>query len=273
MEMQQEGSGGREGKDSVNTGEYVGKEKKGPIALITLDRPGSLNVLGTRALRELDDSLTELERDEQIRALVITGGENFSAGADIKELHTKGPAEAEAFARLGQHVFRHIETMAKPVIAAIQGYALGGGCELALACDIRIAGEGAKLGQPEVNLGIMSGFGATYRLPRLVGMGKAKEMMLTGAVIAAWEAASIGLVNTVVKDGEVMERAEGIARALTGKSPISVKFIKELLNETTDMGKGLEREILAFAQCFAFVDSKEGILAFLEKRKPKFRGI
>jgi enoyl-CoA hydratase len=162
--------------------------------------------------------------------------------------------------------------MGKPVIAAMTGFALGGGCELALACDIRIAGESAKFGQPEVNLGLIPGFGGTQRLSRLVGIGKAKEMILTGEIINAKEAGSIGLVNRVVKDEELMTKAEEMAMTIAQKGPIAVKMAKKLINENQGIEKGLEKEIALFAQCFATQDRVEGINAFLEKRKPIFKG-
>lgn len=166
-----------------------------------------------------------------------------------------------------------IENMGKPVIAAINGFALGGGCELAIACDIRLAGESAKFGQPEVNLGLIPGFGGTQRLSRLVGVGKAKEMILTGEIISAKEAASIGLVNRVVKDEELMAKAEELAMFISLKGPIAVKMAKALINENQGIEKGLEKEINFFAQCFATQDRLDGINAFLEKRKPRFKGV
>ncbi|HAB52713.1 MAG TPA: hypothetical protein DCE80_11190, partial [Ignavibacteriales bacterium] len=179
----------------------------------------------------------------------------------------------EAFCRWGHKVFDQLEGMGKPVIAAVNGFALGGGCELAIACDIRIAGESAKFGQPEVNLGLIPGFGSTQRLSRLVGIGKAKEMILTGKIIDAKEAESIGLVNRVVKDEELMIVAEEMAQVIAQKPPIAVKMAKTLINENQEIKEGLEKEINLFAQCFATQDRLEGINAFLEKRKPEFKGI
>jgi len=163
--------------------------------------------------------------------------------------------------------------MGKPVIAAIAGYALGGGCELALACDIRIAGESAKFGQPEVNLGLIPGFGGTQRLSRLVGVGKAKEMIFTGEIIDAKEAESIGLVNRVEKDEELMAKAEEMATIIAQKAPVAVKMVKKLINENQEIKKGLEKEIAFFVQCFATQDCMEGINAFVEKGKPRFKGV
>ena len=230
------------------------------------------NILDTITLQELEKGLTELENDEKIRAIIITGGENFSAGANIKELKEMHPDEADAFSRLGHKVCDHIENMVKPVIAAVNGYVLGGGCEIALACDIRIAGENAKFGQPEINIGLIPGFGATQRLTRLLGIGRAKELILTGRIIDAIEAESIGLTSMVVDDDKLMDKAEEIAKALAQKSPITIKIAKSLINKNLDIKKGLEMEIVSFSDCFASRDHMEGINAFLEKRKPEFKG-
>jgi enoyl-CoA hydratase len=247
-------------------------ERKKEIGIINLNRPHAMNILDTITLKELEKGLIELENDEQIRAIIITGGENFSAGANIKELKEMHPDEAEAFSRLGQKVCDHIESLGKPVIAAVKGYALGGGCEIALACDIRIAGESAKFGQPEINIGLIPGFGATQRLKRLLGVGWAKELILTGRIIDALEAESIGLANIVVDDGKLMDRAEEIAKVLAQKSPLTIKIIKSLINEDQDIKKGLEMEMVSFSELFASMDHMEGINAFLEKRKPEFMG-
>jgi enoyl-CoA hydratase len=256
----------------MSTGERIRTEKRNGIGIISLNRPETLNILDSVTLKELGNVLGHIGDDEEVRAVIITGEKHFCAGADIREVREKSPEEAETFAKLGHSVFNAIEKMPKPVIAAILGYALGGGCELALACDLRIAGENAKLGQPEINLGIIPGFGATQRLSRLVGIGKAKEMVLTGKVIDAREAGAIGLVNQVVKDEEVMSTSEGLARLLAQKSPIALKLAKKLINENQETGKALESEIASFSECFATEDYIEGINAFLEKRAPKFKG-
>ena len=253
--------------------EHIKVEKKKEIGIITLNRPEARNALNRKMLQELGDAFTGLENDPQIRSIIITGNKDFCAGADIKEMHAIKPEEIEAFCRWGHKVFDQLEGMGKPVIAAMTGFALGGGCELALACDIRIAGESAKFGQPEVNLGLIPGFGGTQRLSRLVGIAKAKEMILTGKIIDVKEAESIGLVNRVVKDEELMIAAEEMAQVIAQKGPIAVKMAKALINENQEIDKGLEKEINLFSQCFSTQDRLEGINAFLEKRKPEFKDI
>ncbi|MCZ7395372.1 MAG: enoyl-CoA hydratase-related protein [Candidatus Methanoperedens sp.] len=255
----------------MNTNEHIKIEKKKEIGIIILDKP-AMNILDTKMLGELEDSLDELENDDKIRAIIITGEKNFCAGADIKELKEKHPEEAEVFSRLGHKVFNRVENMEKPVIAAVKGYALGGGCELALACDLRIAGDSAKLGLPEINLGLIPGFGGTQRLTRLVGIGNAKEMIFTGRSIDAKEALSIGLVNSLVNDEELMDKAVEMATVLAQKSPINIKIAKSLINKNLEIKKGLEMEMVSFSECFASEDHLEGINAFLEKRKPGFKG-
>lgn len=258
----------------MNTGnEHIKVEKKKEIGIITLNRPEARNALNRKMLQELADALAELENDLQIRGIIITGNKDFCAGADIREMNAIKPEEIEIFCRWGHKVFNQLEGMGKPVIAAITGFALGGGCELALASDIRIAGKGAKFGQPEVNLGLIPGFGGIQRLSRLVGVGKAKEMILTGEIITAKEAASIGLANRIVEDEELMTKAEEMAMVIAQKSPIAVRMVKTLINENQEIERGLEKEINLFAQCFATQDRLEGINAFLEKRKPEFKGM
>lgn len=235
--------------------------------------PESLNILDTITLKELRDVLVDLSEDPEVRVVIITGIKHFSAGADIKELKDKDPEKAKVFAKLGQGICDWIENMKKPVIAAIDGYAFGAGCEIALACDLRIASENAKLGQPEVNLGLIPGFGGTQRLTRLVGIGKAKEMILTGRTVDAKEAEAIGLVNNIVKSEELLQKAEEMALALSQKGPVAMRSAKMLINKNHEIRSGLEKEAVSFSECFATEDRVEGINAFLEKRPPRFKGI
>jgi len=255
----------------MDTGDGVRVARKNGIATITLARPETLNVLDTGMLTSLGRALEELEGEGKVRTVLLTGGKHFSAGADIREMAEKTPGEAEAFSRLGHAVFRRLETLSRPVIAAISGAALGGGCELALACDLRLAGASARFGQPEVSLGLVPGFGGTVRLGRLVGEGRARELILSGRIIEAAEAAEIGLVSRVVPDGELMERAEELAILIARKSPAALRTAKEILNGGSGREEGLEREVRAFARCFASPDRAEGIAAFLEKRPARFR--
>jgi enoyl-CoA hydratase len=257
----------------MTTGERIRIEKKEGIGTITFGRPQSLNVLDTLSLMNLRDVLSDLARDDAIRVLVITGDIHFCAGADIRELSDKDVDSAQVFAELGHSVCNRIEKMHKPVIAAVSGYALGAGCEIALACDMRIASAGAKFGQPEVALGLIPGFGGTQRLTRLVGMGASKEIILTGRIIDAAEAHSIGLVNAVVRDEQLLDKAWEMARLLVQKSPAAIKLAKRLINEHHGIGGELEMEIAFFADCFATEDHREGISAFLEKRPPRFKGV
>ncbi|MCZ7401151.1 MAG: enoyl-CoA hydratase-related protein [Candidatus Methanoperedens sp.] len=256
----------------ITGNEYFKIEQEKGFTTIILNRPQIRNVLDTGVLTELENYLNHLENDVETKVMIITGTGNFCAGANVKELMEKHPVEAETFSRLGHKVFNHIENMGKPVIAAVNGYALGGGCELAMACDIRIASENAKFGQPEVNLGLIPGFGGTQRLARLVGIGRAKELIFTGRIIDTNEAEAIGLVNKVVREEELMDRSKEMALVLAQKSSLILKVTKNLINTNHDIKKALDMEIKAFSECFASDDQIEGIKAFLEKRKPEFRG-
>ena len=256
----------------ITGNEIIKIEREKDITTIILNRPQVRNILDSEILIEMENNLTKIENDAETKVIIITGKDNFCAGANLKELMEKHPAEAETFSRLGHKVFNHIENMGKPVIAAVNGYALGGGCEFAMACDIRIASENAKFGQPEINLGLIPGFGGTQRLARLIGIGRAKEMIFTGRIIDAKEAEAIGLVNKVVKDEELMEKAMEMAHVLAQKSPLNLKIVKNLINKNHDIKKAMDMEIMDFSEIFASEDHLEGIKAFLEKRKPIFKG-
>src|SRR5215213_9639606 len=250
----------------------VGRE--GAVATVTVDRPDALNALDRPTLEELRDRLAELADDGETRVVVLTGsGEKaFVAGADIKYMSSLEVEEAKAWGALGQDCGRLLETMPKPTIAAINGFALGGGCELALACDIRFAATGAKLGQPEVNLGIIPGWGGTQRLARVCGLGIGKELIFTGRVIDADEALRIGLVNAV--HDPVLDKARETAALLAAKSPIALQLMKELANRALggDHAANLEAEGDTFGELFSSDDAKEGLTAFVEKRDAVFKG-
>lgn len=244
------------------------------VAVITVNRPNALNALNTEVLLELDSALDSLEKDQEVYAVILTGqGKAFVAGADIAEMKDKTIEEARAFSQLGSGIFRRIELMDKPVIAAVNGFALGGGCELSMACDIIIASEKAKFGQPEVGLGIIPGFGGTQRLPRIVGTKKAKELIFTGGTIGAEEAERIGMVNKVVPADELLTYAVEMAKTIASKGQIAVRYSKAVINRgiETDMNTGNAIEADLFALCFANGDQQEGMTAFMEKRKAEFK--
>ena len=239
---------------------------KGAIATLTIDRPESLNALSRKVLEELEQALHEVASNTEIRVLLLTGeGRAFVAGADIAEMRSLSPSEAKDFGALGSRVFRTIELMPMPVIAAVNGFCLGGGCEMALSADIRIASSKAKFGQPEVGLGITPGFSGTQRLPRTIGVGKAKELIYTGRVIRADEALAIGLVNQVVEPEE-------LAQEIASQSPNAVRLSKEAINRglQSDIDTGIAAENTLFGLAFAHPNQQEGMSAFLEKRKPQF---
>ncbi len=245
------------------------------VATITVDRPEKRNALNGQVRRELMAALDALEADDAVRVVVITGSGDkaFIAGADIGEFAERTPLEQRA-AMEGRRVFTAIADFPKPVIASINGYCLGGGCELALACDVRIAARRAKLGQPEVNLGILPGGGGTQRLPRLVGLGRAMRLILTGELIGAEEAERIGLVDILVDDDDLADRTAELAGSMAKHSPVALKLIKEAVRASAEMplSAGLEYERELFVTAFASEDRAEGIAAFLEKRAPEFRG-
>jgi enoyl-CoA hydratase len=243
------------------------------VALVKFNRP-PVNALNTALVKELYDVVEQLDRDAEVRAVVLTGeGKAFVAGADIAEMSKLSPLEAREFARNGHRSLNRLEQAEKPVICAINGFALGGGCEVALACDIRLMADGAKIGQPEVNLGIIPGFGGTQRLARLVGPGVAKELVCTGDHIDAQEALRIGLVNRVVAGDQLLETATNLACKIAAKGPSAVRLAKSVVNRGLDssLATGNALEIEAFGVCFASGEPKEGMTAFLEKRKPQWK--
>ncbi|WP_313133022.1 enoyl-CoA hydratase-related protein [Anaerocolumna sp.] len=250
--------------------EFVTYGEQNNISIITINRTKALNALNTAVLKELDKVLDEIDQD-RIRAVIITGSGDkaFVAGADISEMHKLTKAEGETFGRTGNEVFRKIETFPSPVIAAVNGYALGGGCELAMSCDIRICSENAVFGQPETGLGIIPGFGGTQRLARLISVGKAKEMIYTAGNIKSAEAYRIGLINGVYPQEELMEQALKMASKIAKNAPIAVRAAKKAINNglQTDMDGGIKIEEALFGSCFETEDQKEGMAAFLEKRK------
>jgi enoyl-CoA hydratase/carnithine racemase len=251
-------------------------EREGAIALVTVNRPQVLNALNIQTLDELHRAIKELKDDDTTRAVILTGagGKAFVAGADISELAGLSPVAMHEHATRGQQVFDAIENLGKPVIAAINGFALGGGCEMAMACTVRIAADSARLGQPEINLGLLPGFAGTQRLPRLVGKGVALEMLLTGRHVTAEEALRIGLVNRVVPAASLLDEARALASDLAGKAPIAIRYILEAVNRgveaSSDQGQVLEATL--FGLIASTSDMREGTRAFLEKRKPAFNG-
>jgi len=250
-------------------------EKEDGIGIVTINRPRSLNALNGEVYTELYEVFQEIEDDPEVRVVILTGsGERaFVAGADIAEMQPQSSLEIGSLMDSGRKAFDRICTLSKPVIAAINGFALGGGCELAMCCDLRIASENAKFGQPEINLGIIPGAGGTQRLARLVGMTRAKELIYTGDMVDAKTAFMMGLVNKVVPPGSLMTEAKELARKMLSKSSIALSLAKKAINGGADMSlsSGLDLEAQCFARCFATEDQKEGMKAFLEKRKPQFK--
>jgi enoyl-CoA hydratase len=250
-------------------------EKKGGIAYVTVNRPKVLNALNTPTWTDLRTAFEDARADASVRGVILTGaGKAFIAGADISELAHLAAFEAEQSSRFGQGVLDLIEDLGKPVVAAVNGFALGGGCETAMACTIRLAVETAKFGQPEVSLGLVPGGGGTQRLPRLVGKGRALQLILSGEMISAQEAYRIGLVNEIVAADQLIAHAEAILRRIAANAPIAVKFALEAANRGMDttQGEGLLLEASYFGLCAATEDKKEGTTAFLEKRAPQFHG-
>jgi len=248
-------------------------EKDKGICTVKLNSPQTLNSLNAEMLDELEYAFDQIKDDKEVLAVVLTGeGKAFVAGADIAYMSKLSPAEAKKFSEDGSRLFRKIETMEKIVIAAVNGFALGGGCELSMACDIRIASDKAKFGQPEVGLGIIPGFSGTQRLARLIGLGRAKELIFTGLHINAEEAYRIGLVNKVTDKDSLMEEAFKIAEKIISNSRAALSYAKEAMNRgiETDIETGIAYESNIFGLCFASKDQSEGMTAFLEKRKPEF---
>jgi enoyl-CoA hydratase len=251
-------------------------ERDVAIAIVTINRPKVLNALNAQTIDELRRAILELKADDSVRAVVLTGAgeKSFVAGADINELALQTPTGGREHALTGQHVFDVIENMGKPVVAAINGFALGGGCELAMACTLRLAADTARLGQPEIALGLMPGYAGTQRLTRLVGKGRAMEMMLTGAQITADEALRIGLVNRVVPAAELMAEARTLAGTLAASAPIAMRYIIAAVNKGLEMpfAEACQYEATLFGLVASTEDMREGTAAFLAKRKAVFQG-
>jgi enoyl-CoA hydratase/carnithine racemase len=251
-------------------------EKKSAIAYVTINRPAKLNALNMATMEELRAAFIDIKSDTATRIVILTGSGDkaFIAGADIGELSKNDAVTGKEYTHRGQSVLDLIENLGKPVIAAINGFALGGGCELAMACTMRLASENAKLGQPEVKLGIIPGYGGSQRLPRLVGKGLAMQLVLTGEMISAQEAHRIGLVNEITAAAELIPRAEAIAKKIIANAPLAVQYAMEAVNHgiETTLSEGLYLEAALFGVCCATEDKQEGTTAFLEKRPPNFKG-
>lgn len=254
---------------------YILKEKQDDVLILTINNPKALNALNYQVLVDIEEAFKSAIEDNDVKVIVLTGeGKAFVAGADIGAMSIMNAQEGKVFGEYGAKVFRLIESQSKPVIAAVNGFALGGGCELAMACDIRIASEKAKFGQPEVGLGITPGFSGTQRLSRIVGTGKAKELIFTGNIINASEAKEIGLVNKVVAPELLMEETLAMAKKIASNGQIAVKYSKEAIDKGygVDIDTGIAIEASLFGLCFATEDQKEGMTAFLEKRQSEFKG-
>jgi enoyl-CoA hydratase len=251
-------------------------QRENAVAVVTIDRPEAMNALDVDTLGELRSRLTELRKEDDVRVIVLTGsGEKaFAAGADIKYMSKLSVEQAKEWGALGHQVGQLLEIAPKVSVAAINGFALGGGCELALACDLRYASSNAKLGQPEVNLGIFPGWGGTQRLARVCGLGVAKDLILTGRVVDANEAKRIGLVNDVFEPGELMQTTIKIAQLIASKGPLALAEGKAAINHSLqgDYVESLEAEANAFGELFSSMDAREGMTAFVEKREPDFKG-
>ena len=256
--------------------ENVTVERKDHLMVVTVNRPKVLNALNRKTIEELIEVMEEFREDDHTRVMILTGAgeKSFVAGADISELRKLDPLTAQVTARFGQRLTRLMESVGKPIIAAVNGFALGGGCELAMACTIRVASENAKFGQPEVKLGLIPGYGGTQRLPRLVGCGRALELILAGNPISAEDALRIGLVNRVVPKENLMEEVETLAGAIASVGPAAVRLAMEAVygGYGLTLDDGLDREADLFGLVYATEDAAEGLAAFLEKRKAEFKG-
>lgn len=250
-------------------------KKEDNLAILYINRPSALNALNQDTLQEIRLAISDVAEDDSVNGLIITGAGNkaFVAGADIAYMQNFSAQEGRAFAAYGENTFRMIELMEKPVIAAVNGFALGGGCELAMACDIRLASETALFGQPEVGLGIMPGFGGTQRLPRLIGEGRAKELIYTGDSIKAADAYRLGLINHIYPQKELMAEAKKLLQKIASQGPLAVRYAKHAIGRgmQVDLDSAMIIESDIFGLCFSTVDQKEGMKAFLEKRKPAFQ--
>jgi enoyl-CoA hydratase len=250
-------------------------EQENSVGIIKINRPEVLNAINVEMLSELSQAIDALEKDEK-KVVILTGmGKAFIAGADIEAMKNMKPLEGMAFAKQGHALLKKIEESMLPFIAAVNGYALGGGCEVMMACDLALASHNAKFGQPEINLGIHPGFGGTQRLPRLIGKNRANELLYTGNIIDAEEAVRIGLINRIVDDTKLMDEALKMANLISQKPPIPIQFMKTLIRDglETDLVTACALEISHFATCFSTQDQSEGMRAFLEKRKAKFKGV
>jgi enoyl-CoA hydratase len=256
--------------------EHLLVDRDGPVSIVTINRPKVLNALNGPTLDELDQVIDDARRDDGVRVIVLTGAGDraFVAGADINELAVQTPVAGREHARKGQALFDRIERLGKPVLAAVNGFALGGGCELAMACTIRIAADTAKLGQPEINLGLLPGYAGSQRLPRLVGRGRALELLLLGQQITAEEAWRIGLVNRVVPAAQLMTETRALAQSLASKAPVAVRYILDAVASGLDMSfaDAQDYEATLFGLVSTTEDMREGTRAFLEKRKAEFKG-